>query len=355
MAEQSQTKPTKYFIDFENVHGAGLKGIDELDSSDEVIIIYSQAAETFHIEQAIDILKSKARIEFVEVDGGTRNAADFQLIVALFGDMSDELDYAIVSGDGGFDAAIKMGERMGLPSVRRLANLRGDTEPEKVEKPKSRRTRRRSSQTVTAQADAVQEQASEPEPQPQSQSEPQSEPAAKAAEVSKADAASHDSQSAQPAKAVDSGELAGNQDTASEDAAPKRRSRRRRRGQGAKEEARPEAPQTEAVGDAPRSNGEQLNLLPTEAAPPAAPPVMVDSAEADAPEAVISSEQVVAFLDQKGVQLTEPQLNTVVSALNGAKGRQDFYHRIIKIERQQRGRALYRLVREHYAAMKALA
>ena len=44
-----QHKPIKYYIDFENVHGAGLKGVDALDEHDEVFIIYSQAAETFHI------------------------------------------------------------------------------------------------------------------------------------------------------------------------------------------------------------------------------------------------------------------------------------------------------------------
>ena len=152
MTEQQRNKPTKYFIDFENVHGAGMKGFDALDELDEVIIIYSQAAETFHIEHAIDILKSKASIRFVEADGGTRNAADFQLIVALYGNMSDEFDYAIVSGDGGFDAAIKMGERMELPFVRRIANLQVD-EAEKVEKPKSRRARRsRSGRDAAAEA-----------------------------------------------------------------------------------------------------------------------------------------------------------------------------------------------------------
>ena len=139
-ASEPQAKPTKYYIDFENVHGAGLKGVDALTEHDEVVIIYSQAAETFHIEHAIDILKSKAHIQFVEADAGTRNAADFQLIVALYANMDEAFDYVIVSGDGGFDAAIKMGERMGKPRVRRLGNIMGDeAEPEK---PKSRRSRR---------------------------------------------------------------------------------------------------------------------------------------------------------------------------------------------------------------------
>ena len=51
------------------------------------------------------------------------------------------------------------------------------------------------------------------------------------------------------------------------------------------------------------------------------------------------------MLTEKGVQLTDQQLVTVAGAIDGAKGRQDFYRRIIKVERQQKGRALYNQVR----------
>lgn len=134
-------KPTRYYIDFENVHGTGLKGVDELPEGDEVYIFFSQAAETFHIEHAIGIMNSKARVEFVEIDGGTRNALDFQLVAALFGTMSDDFDYAIVTGDVGFDAAIRMGERLGLSPIRRISDLTGSTEPPQLKRARQKRTR----------------------------------------------------------------------------------------------------------------------------------------------------------------------------------------------------------------------
>ena len=70
----------------------------------------------------------------------------------------------------------------------------------------------------------------------------------------------------------------------------------------------------------------------------------------------VSSEQnaiaaIKAVLAEKGVQLTDQQLATVAGAIDGAEGRQDFYRRIIKVERQEKGRALYRQVREHYEAL----
>ena len=422
MTEKQHNKPTKYFIDFENVHGAGLKGVDTLDERDEVIIIYSQAAETFHIEHAIDILKSKAGIRFVEVDGGTRNAADFQLIVALYGNMSDEFDYAIVSGDGGFDAAIKMGERMGLPFVKRVANVQGD-EAEKVEKPKSRRTRRsRSGRDAAAEAPQQPEgENASPEAQDQAQSDEASEaqnPPALEAPAGNAEAQS-DAQAEEQA------------------AASKRRSRRRRRSNGsqdaqaatqseatqpannasadvaasagaeaekpARETAEPtvdqasetasvdaaaadkapteEAPVKEAPGkgsksamkkkaspkvheearqDSAAARAKAAEVMRLALAEPAKnaekPPASMTVEGAEKETDPVSSEQnaiaaIKAVLAEKGVQLTDQQLATVAGAIDGAEGRQDFYRRIIKVERQEKGRALYRQVREHYEAL----
>ncbi|MBR0406224.1 MAG: hypothetical protein IJI68_13645 [Eggerthellaceae bacterium] len=438
-----QRKPIKYYIDFENVHGAGLKGVDALDEHDEVIIIYSQAAETFHIEHAIDILKSKARIEFVEVDGGTRNAADFQLIVALFGAMDEKFDYAIVSGDTGFDAAIKMGERMGLPNVCRLANIRGDIEVEKPEKPKSRRSRRSRSGRDSA---------AETEPQPQ---EPQAEDANATPEAQ--DQTQSDKQAETPslstpeipAKDVD---LLVEGQAEEQAAPPKRRMRRRKRSNGAQDgqatvqaetiqqrdeaavavehtaddteveaaldaaievasdeiaaeaanntvsaeattktasaktaktssapkkkassRAREEARQDSAAARARAAEAMKLAFAePAKAAEEVFAPESVEPT--DATEEAVSTETipevtpeklepttnpeeqdgaslVKALLAERGVELSDAQLATVTSALDGASGRQDFYHRIIKIERQQKGRALYRQVREHYSAL----
>jgi len=413
---ESQHKPTKYYIDFENVHGAGLKGVDALDEQDEVIIIYSQAAETFHIEHAIDILKSKARIEFVEVDGGTRNAADFQLIVALFGAMDEAFDYAIISGDTGFDAAIKMGERMGLPNVCRFANIRGDIEAEKTEKPKSRRSRRsRSGRESTVE---VEQQPSEPQTEnttDSSETQEQAQPNQQK-EIPSISAPETPTKSAEPQTENQSEGQA---------ASSKRRTRRRRRSSGSQDAQTTTEPEATSQPDdaastsaalIDKSADETLEETseadvaveapsvekPAEARPtqskktPAAStkktstkaheearqdtaaararaaeamkfllaePAKVADPEAASEAAAKKSEPtptaetqdgnavVKTLLEEKGIQLTDAQIDTVVKALDGSNGRQDFYRRIIKIERLQKGRALYRQVREHYQAL----
>jgi len=438
-------KPTKYFIDFENTHGAGLKGVDKLGEDDEVAIIYSQAAETFHIEHAIDIMNSKARILFVEADAGTRNAADFQLIVALYADMDEAYEYAIISGDGGFDAAIKMGERMGKPTVRRLANIAGDEA--ETDKPKSRRSRRSRSdrkakgdaaegaapadaeapQAETAAATPESEAAEQEKPaaasqdakpevqaeshageqadapsQEQSNQQAESESRTHAKATKQTDAAAH-TQAAKKAEgapqpqAVELGETADAQ-AANQTETKKRKSRRRssKRVSTRKETddayakaaeamrlasenaaAKPVAPeadggeaanQSEPTADEaaaqPKAPADEPAAHPETAAEGSAQPEKVADDPAAQPEAPASdaadnsaddlAARVNALLQENDVQLTDKQLATVVDALEGPDGRQGFYRRIIKIERQQNGRALYRLVRDHYAALTKL-
>lgn len=421
MTETVRVKPTKFFIDFENVHGAGLKGIDALGEHDEVLIFYSQAAETFHIEHAIDILKSKARVQFVEIDGGTRNAADFQLIVALFGDMDEAFDYAIVSGDTGFDAAIRMGERMGKPAVRRLGNIQGDeAEPEK---PKSRRSRRsRSSRDAakdavetadgteaapekpeteettgsdkapegtTAEAEAapdVETTADQPEEQALEQSDEQKpspsrrrprrrkrngnqpeEQIGAQGEAGQAEGASPNGNSAtdEAATLADGGSEASEKPQREPDHAEKEPpktagAKKPRRSTSKRVSTRQEtdaayaraaeamrlALAEEAVGEASPTGDESPASAATDTPDPEAA-----SSKASASEETDAATLVKALLGEKGVTLTDKQAATVASALDGSGGRQGFYRRIIKIERQQNGRALYRLVREHYNAL----
>ena len=416
-----QHKPVKYYVDFENVHGAGLKGVDALDEHDEVIIIYSQAAETFHIEHAIDILKSKARIEFVEVDGGTRNAADFQLIVALFGAMDEKYDYAIVSGDTGFDAAIKMGERMGLPNVSRLANIRGDVEVEKAEKPKSRRSRRSRSGRDSA---------AETEPQPQEPQTKDADASSEAQDQRQSEKQAETPDSSAPENPAKDAEPQGDSQAEGQATSPKRRARRRKRSGGSQDgQATAQAETAQQTGEAAANETATADAATEAAVEPPSDAVVVDATDETTPaktpakpssaksskaststrkkaaskvheearqdtaaarakaaeamrlalsepakategttipetvepvkeavDATTPKEQdatalVKALFAEKGVELSDAQLVTVVTALDGASGRQDFYRRIIKIERQQKGRALYRQVREHYSAL----
>ena len=386
--EPAPTKPTKYFVDFENVHGAGLKGVDELGENDEVIIVYSQAAETFHIEHAISILNSKARVRFLEADAGTRNAADFQLIVALYGNMSDEFDYAIITGDGGFDAAIKMGERMGLPSVRRLANVRGDLEAEKPEKPKSRRSRRKRNGSDEGAASspseaitAVLENEGDPSPsddaaneapststgestdQPSASSrsrrrrggrsksvrdEAASAPAAPVDEIT-------DKHAEQPAKpAEDTQNEPSAQENAEKSASSRRRPRRRKRGQDAQQASADSAAEATEATPSPATSAQEddqpQNPTQPSSADPDEPATEAHSAETSTAAEPQTLAHIHEVLESRGIQLEEPQIQTLAKALENAQGRQGFYRNIIKIERQQRGRALYHQIRDCYEA-----
>ena len=172
--------PVSYYIDFENVHGDGLKGAEALPASAEIVVFYSKAAETFHIQQAVDVMASDARIVFVECDSGTRNSLDFQLLTMLFGTMSADREYVIVTEDTGFDAAIKMAGRLGLPKVVRCADVSGSPC-----KPKARKAKKTKKAKKAQAAPEVQQVQSEPAAE-QAQSEPEAQQAQSESEAQQA-------------------------------------------------------------------------------------------------------------------------------------------------------------------------
>lgn len=112
-----------FYADYENIQSAGLEGIDRLTEDDRLYVFYSVHAETIKIGVVNQILNSLAKVEFVEADAGTENALDFQLVAGLFANISEENEYYIVSRDTGFDAAIKMGVRLGYSNIHRISTL----------------------------------------------------------------------------------------------------------------------------------------------------------------------------------------------------------------------------------------
>lgn len=290
MSDDAKQLPTKYYVDFENVHGPGLKGIEDLGEDDVVYIFFSQAAETFHIEHAIGIMNSKARVEFVEIDGGTRNALDFQLVAALFGRIEEGFQYAIVSGDVGFDAAIKMGERLELPAITRITDLTGSIEPV----PTKTARRRKSAQKQTKTADANDAAETEMPTTLSGQSEAKEEQAASASKKTAA------LKKKQPAPS-----------------------------QPTSDEANKPQPKNQ-IEDAKKkevSNGTERGGRYSK------------------------RKEVKAMLAERGISLKQQQLSTVMKSLNETKSKQQFYRNIIKEEGQEQGLELYRKVRDYYDAM----
>lgn len=97
-----------YIVDFENVNSQGLNGIDRLDSTDQVIIFYSENADSMTFDLHEQINKSRAYIYFQKVDVGTKNALDFQLATYLGymiceNEKADrQVTYYLVSKDRGY-------------------------------------------------------------------------------------------------------------------------------------------------------------------------------------------------------------------------------------------------------------
>lgn len=101
-----------YLVDFENVNSQGLNGINRLDSSDRIIIFYSENADSMTFDLHEQINQSKAYIFFQKVDVGTKNALDFQLATYLGYLICENekagvaADYFVVTKDRGYSSLI---------------------------------------------------------------------------------------------------------------------------------------------------------------------------------------------------------------------------------------------------------
>ncbi|MEE5992951.1 MAG: PIN domain-containing protein [Oscillospiraceae bacterium] len=131
---KSKDKERRYFlVDYENVHMAGLHGVEELSKSDKVIIFYSQNADSLNFEVMKLISSTKAHVEYIKVDTQGKNALDFQLssyIGYLLGQDAGCECY-IVSNDKGYVNVqifwFKLGQKVKLvPNIRerRIATVK---------------------------------------------------------------------------------------------------------------------------------------------------------------------------------------------------------------------------------------
>ena len=93
-----------YYVDYENVHLSGLKGIEELNHKDEVYI-YCRYSDIKRIETSVNKKDIKSKVKCIVVEGRTKNALDFELLSDFFVSRKHDLRI-IVSKDKGYDAAI---------------------------------------------------------------------------------------------------------------------------------------------------------------------------------------------------------------------------------------------------------
>ncbi len=94
-----------YLIDYENVHQAGLDGIEKLTENDKLVIFYTTNAETLTFSLYEKLVSCKAEIKLYKVQCGGKNALDFQLATFLgyvLGNNPDA-DCHIISNDKGYE------------------------------------------------------------------------------------------------------------------------------------------------------------------------------------------------------------------------------------------------------------
>lgn len=93
-----------FLIDYENVHGAGLLGVDRLTENDRVYIFYSANSNSINFE-AYKLLKaSRAEIIPLLASCGMKNALDFQLasFMGYLAGVSKDRDLFVISLDKGY-------------------------------------------------------------------------------------------------------------------------------------------------------------------------------------------------------------------------------------------------------------
>ena len=108
---------TSYYIDFENVQLNGLRGIEDLDKKDQVLI-YCRETDVGRIKAAFKRMDYKASVKCRIVNCVSKNALDFELISDLFMSRKTGLKI-IISKDKGFEAAVQRGLRNGVLCFRR--------------------------------------------------------------------------------------------------------------------------------------------------------------------------------------------------------------------------------------------
>ena len=98
-----------YLIDYENVYGAGLTGLEKLTANDKIVIFYSNPAiAPLSFSAHLFIANRHPDIEFIDIIKSGPNYLDFQLCSYLgyLITRNNSAAFFIVSKDTGFDSVI---------------------------------------------------------------------------------------------------------------------------------------------------------------------------------------------------------------------------------------------------------
>ena len=97
-----------YLVDYENVHNDGVTDIKRLSASDRVVIFYGDSIKSIPFETHVEMMASKAVIEYIETHKVAKNYLDFQLATYLgfLIGKGEKGPVYIISQDTGFDSIV---------------------------------------------------------------------------------------------------------------------------------------------------------------------------------------------------------------------------------------------------------
>ncbi|MCL2072230.1 MAG: PIN domain-containing protein [Oscillospiraceae bacterium] len=125
-----------FLVDYENVHCDGIAGVDTLAETDEVVIFYSENANTITFEMMHKLMFSRAKLSYYKVRRGGRNALDFQMssylgylinACAVSENGMAKVEFFLISKDAGFDFVIDFWESGNInvkPKIRRFYTIK---------------------------------------------------------------------------------------------------------------------------------------------------------------------------------------------------------------------------------------
>ena len=97
-----------FLIDYENLHTSAFNGLEELTENDRIVVFYTHNSDNLTFSLMQRLVKSPAKIDYLQVATGVRNSLDFQLcsyLGYLIGTYHDTR-LCIVSRDKGFSTML---------------------------------------------------------------------------------------------------------------------------------------------------------------------------------------------------------------------------------------------------------
>lgn len=120
-----------YLVDYENVRSHGIDAINKLSAQDHVKIFFSANSNNIPISLHRKIVISPAKVEFIGVESGTKNALDFQLATYLGFLIAEnkavDIEVYIVSKDKGFSCLVSYWEKRDI-RVHQVLDISGKEE-----------------------------------------------------------------------------------------------------------------------------------------------------------------------------------------------------------------------------------